>query len=79
MSDARDFLRVTKNAGARHVVSGALGFVVGVSLASFVAVRIVDRTRKELEWTDSMTELTRSVRNLETHVKNLEHDYAGRK
>ncbi|SCV05639.1 LANO_0H11914g1_1 [Lachancea nothofagi CBS 11611] len=74
MSDPGQLNRLSRTAGARHFKSGALGFVIGVSLASFLAVRIVDKTRKEMDWADSVSDLSRSVRTLETHVKDLERN-----
>lgn len=65
-----------RSIGGKHLTTGVVGFAIGISLASFVGIRVVDRTRKELEWADSMTQLTRSVRNLETHVKTLEHNFS---
>ncbi|SCU94339.1 LADA_0G07954g1_1 [Lachancea dasiensis] len=72
MSDLGRVGNFSRVAGVRHVKSGLLGFVVGISLASILAVQIVDRTRKEMDWADSVSELSRSVRKLELHVKELE-------
>ncbi|SCV03552.1 LAME_0H11342g1_1 [Lachancea meyersii CBS 8951] len=64
--------RLSRSSGARFLKTGALGFVLGISLASLLAIRIVDRARKDMDWSDSVSDLSKSVKNLELHVKELE-------
>ncbi|CEP63702.1 uncharacterized protein LALA0_S09e00584g [Lachancea lanzarotensis] len=72
MSDAGSVNKLTRSPVAKHFKSGALGFVVGISIASLLAIRIVDRARKEMDWNDSVSDLSKSVRKLELHVAKLE-------
>ncbi|SCU88688.1 LAFA_0E14048g1_1 [Lachancea sp. 'fantastica'] len=72
MSDPGSLNKLTRSPITKHFKSGALGFLVGISIASLLAIRIVDRARKEMDWDDSVSNLSRSVRKLELHVAELE-------
>ncbi|SCW02767.1 LAFE_0F13828g1_1 [Lachancea fermentati] len=68
--------QLSKQSGGRiGVRAGLLGFTLGVVGASILAIKVVDHERQEMEWSESILNLTRSVRKLETHVKSLEQQY----
>lgn len=57
---------------ARHFRSGVWGFVLGAIASGYLFVNIFNLEKRELEWSEELASLTKSVRKLETHVKTLE-------
>ncbi|SCV01328.1 LAMI_0G10792g1_1 [Lachancea mirantina] len=65
--------------GGNRIKFGLVGFTVGLIAASLFAIKVVERQRRELDWSDSVLELTRSIRKLEKHVKHLEDNQSSQK
>lgn len=56
----------------RSLKGGLIGFGAGIAVSSILVLSVLGGGRGDMEWSEDILNLRKSVRNLEVHVKALE-------
>lgn len=56
----------------RSLKGGLIGFGAGIAVSSILVLSVLGGGRRDMEWSEDILNLRKSVRNLEVHVKALE-------
>mgnify|MGYP003180559054 CR=1 FL=1 len=56
----------------RSLKGGLIGFGAGIAVSSILVLSVLGAGRRDMEWSEDILNLRKSVRNLEVHVKALE-------
>lgn len=56
----------------RSLKGGLIGFGTGIAVSSILVLSVLGGGRRDMEWSEDILNLRKSVRNLEVHVKALE-------
>lgn len=56
----------------RSLKGGLIGFGAGIAVSSILVLSVLGGGTRDMEWSEDILNLRKSVRNLEVHVKALE-------